>query len=150
MAMHATVSRVPSGALPDSGPPLIVVSAAEGIAPAELYMRHVTAPFECAAGKPMLALIRTQLLSTPDQVAVVAAAWTASVLEIGFEIRRYTGPLAANDPWVALVGVELGKLDPGPYEVAVQTTVLGFRELRHPENATKPTVSAQRFRFTCV
>jgi hypothetical protein len=79
----------------------------------------------------------------------VAASWTASVLNVDLEIRRFEGDLAANDPWIALVSVELGRLKPGAYEVVLRSTVLRFQDLRHPEAATDPTVSEQRFRFEC-
>jgi len=147
--MRTSISTVPTGELPEHGPPLIVVAAEEGLAPPDLYRRHIGAPFGCKARKPTMAVIRTPPLSTPDRVTLVAASWAASVLSVDLEVRRFEGDLAANDPWIALVNLELGSLDPGAYEAVVRSTVLRFQDLRHPEAATDPTVTEQRFRFEC-
>jgi hypothetical protein len=148
-AMHASISVVPTGELPEPGPQFMVVPVQEHLAPVDLYRRHANAPYVCVAHEPAQALIRTPTLSSPDHVRIVAASWTASVLIVELEIRRFEGELAANDPWIALVSVELGRLDPGAYEIVVRSTFLRFLDLRHPETATDPTVSEQRFRFGC-
>jgi hypothetical protein len=127
----------------------MVVPAQEGVAPKDLYRNNANTPFHCAARILALAIMRTQPLASPDQAAVAAASWTGSVLAVDLEIRRYDGYLAANDPWIALVSLELGRLEPGPHEVAVRTTVLHFTDLLHPEAATDPASSEQRFRFEC-
>lgn len=72
-----------------------------------------------------------------------------SLLTVEVEIRQFTGPLAANDPWIALVRVGLGSLQPASYELALRTTVLAFNDLRHPESASGPSTSERRFRFEC-
>ena len=66
------------------------------------------------------------------------------------EIRRFDGPLAANDPWLALVRMDLGSLEPGAYQLVVRETVLHFTELHHPENAVDPAMSERRLSFNCV
>jgi hypothetical protein len=147
--MRTNISPVPTGELLELGPEFVVVPAQEGVASADFYRRYAHAPFSCRAHEPTLAIIRTPPLSTPDRVAVSATSWLASVLTVDLDIRRFDGTLFANDPWIALVSVELGPLDPGAYEVVVRSTVLRFQDLRHPETATDPTVTEQHFRFEC-
>jgi hypothetical protein len=146
--MDTTISRHPSEALPQGGPSVVVV-AQNSVAPAELYRRGMSSPLRCAANVPVVALIRTPLLSSPDVVAAKAGEWTPSLLIVELEIRQFTGPLAANDPWIALVCVGLGSLQPAPYELALRTTVLAFSDLHHPESASGPSTTEQRFRFEC-
>jgi hypothetical protein len=148
--MQVNISPHPFGALPEKGEPFVVVPAEEGVDPLEIYRKHSTAPLRCVARRPMLAILRTPLLATPDRVNVVAASWTAEVLALELEIRRFTGHLAANDPWTALVSVELGTLEPGSYKVSVRTTSLHFAELQRPETAANPIENVQDFRFECT
>jgi hypothetical protein len=146
--MDTSISRHFSDALPQDGPTLLV--AQDSVAPAELYRRGMSSPLRCAAKVPVAALIRTPLLSSPDVVAARAGEWTGSVLTIEVEIRRFTGPLAGNDPWIALVRVGLGSLQPGSYELALRTTVLAFADLHHPESAGGESISGQSFHFECI
>lgn len=145
--MHTDIVRIPSGTLPD-GPSFVVVPAGHGTL-AELYARGTHGVAPGPAGKPMLALMRTDLLATPDRLAVLATSRVGAVFTIELEIKAYRGPLAANDPWIGLVSVDLGSLEPDKYEFAVKTTIRSFDDLRRPENASAPEISERRFRFEC-
>ena len=147
--MEYTISRHPADALPQEGPVFVVCPAQESIAPAELYRRSVGTPLRCAAGSPLAALIRSALLSTPDQIAVKRAEWMGPVLNVDLEIRKFVGDLAANDPWFALVMLQLGRLEPGSYEAVVSSATFNFRELHHPEKGGAPSIARERFRFQC-
>lgn len=147
--MKTSITRHFSDALPEPGTPFMVVPAEDGRPRADLYRNHVNVPLRCAAGLPILALIRTPLLSTPDLVAVLSVCLSGSELTVEVEIRKFTGDLAANDPWIALIGVELGKLEAGKYGAAVITTILQFDDQRDPESAADPVVTEQLFHFEC-
>ena len=147
--MNTSISRHPSDALPAGGPPLVILPAKDALAPDELYRRGISSPLRCPANDRVVALIRTPVLSSPDMVAANAGEWRDRLLTVELEIRSFTGALLANDPWVALVKVEMGSLAPGTYEILARTTRLEFSHRNHPETAGRPSVTEQRWRFEC-
>ena len=144
------VTRVPSGGDLDGGPVIVLVPSGNSVSPADLYRRFKEAPTSCRSQEGIVAIVSTGVLNTPDQVSVTGRRRDGNSFEMSLEIRRFEGPLAANDPWLALVRMELGSLEPGAYQLVVQETVLRFTELHYPERATNPTTSEQRMSFNCV
>lgn len=145
-----SVTSVPSGEGIELGPRMMVVPADQTVATPSLYRRYIKASRSCRAGEPVVAIIRTEMLNTPDRVAVTASRHSGARFAVDIEIRRYDGPLAANDPWVALILVDLDSLEPGTYQLVAQETVLRFTELHQPDRATGPTMTEQHMTFTCV
>ena len=147
--MRTSISTLPSSELPKGGPEFMVAPLQGGATCVDLYRKYAATPFVCHPREPAMAIIRTPVLATPDRVALVSAIWSASVLNVDLNIRRFEGTLFANDPWIGLINVELGSLAIGAYDVFVRSTVLRFRDLTHPEEATGPHFSEQRFHFEC-
>lgn len=148
--INISITSVPSGEGIEFGPRMMVVPAEPGVATTNLYRQHIEAPQACRAREPLVAILRTDMLKTPDRVAVTGSRATDTRFEVDIEIRRYDGPLAANDPWVALISVDLDSLEPGTYQLVLQETVLRFTELHQPDRATNPTTSERRMSFNCV
>jgi hypothetical protein len=99
------------------------------------------------AGKPLVALIRSEPLSTPDQFQVADALRMDRTFRVALERRRFVGALFANVVTVALVEVELGSLNEGLYHMVVVETALEFEDVQHPEKAANPTTSEQTLKF---
>jgi hypothetical protein len=148
--LETSVERIPSdtGLGPDSA--VLVVPAGEGASTADLYRRFSGAPASCRARERVVAIVSTGVLNTPDQVSATGRRRDGNSFEMNLEIRRFEGSLRANDPWIALVRMELGFLEPGTYQLVVQETMLRFMDLHHPERVTDPTTSEQRMSFDCV
>jgi hypothetical protein len=148
--MKSSIAPVPAGGLPAGGPRMMITERHAGLTPLSAYRQHVAAPVQCRAGQPLVAIVRIGPLATPDQVAVIRSQRKGSEFRVAVEIRHYDGALFANDPWIALVQVELGPLMPGAYELWVEETTLRFADLGHPETATGPVTVEQRLRFECA
>lgn len=148
--LEIDITVVPSGGELESGPAIIVVPAGDGASTSNLYRRFREAPASCRPREVVVAIVSTGLLNTPDQVSATGCRRDDNSFELNLEVRRFEGPLAANDPWFALVRMGLGSLEPGAYQLTVQETVLRFMDLHHPERAINPTTSEQRMSFNCV
>jgi len=98
----------------------------------------------------MAAIVSTGALNTPDQVSVTGSRRYRDSFDLDLEIRRFDGPMAANDPWLALIRMELGLLEPGSYRLTVHETAMRFTDIRHPETATEPMTTERSFGFVCV
>ena len=148
--LKTSITSVPSGEGIELGPCMMVVPADQGVPTPSLYRRYIKGSQGCRAREPVVGIVRTKVLNSPDRVAVTGSRHTGTRFAVDIEVRRYDGPLAANDPWVALILVELGSLEPGTYRLVVQETVLRFRELHQPARATDPKATEQHMNFTCV
>ena len=147
--LEVNISHIPSGRGLEEGPAMIVVPSLSGATTAELYVRFGHAPASCRSQEPVAAIASTGLLNSPDRVGVTGTRLDNGVFELALEIRAFNGPLAGNDPWIALVQMELGILHPGAYLLIARKTVLGFSDLHHPEYATNPTSTDERMSFDC-
>jgi hypothetical protein len=149
-SLEIDVTCVPSGGDLEGGPAIMIVPAGDSASTSDLYRQFREAPASCRAREGVVAIVSTGVLNTPDQVSATGRRRDGYGFEMNIEIRRFEGPLAGNDPWLALVRMEIGSLEPGAYQLAVQETVLRFMDLHHPERATNPTTSEQRMSFNCV
>ena len=145
--METEITKFPMEKLLESGPSLLVVPKSVGETPVDRYIQTPNVGETLPSGESLVAIIRIALLSTPDEIKVTGASRDGSTFWIELEKRCYEGQLAGNDPMMALVQVDLGRLARGHYEVVVAETTLGFLDLKHPENAANPTVALQRLRF---
>lgn len=145
--MHTEIARLPADVLPAAGPRLLVVERASGSDPASRYQH---APHALPAATPLVALARSASLATPDQLRVLSASRAGTTFTIELELRSYQGPIAANDPWVALVQADLGSLPPGSYDLIVTQTTLSFHNIRRPDQASSPTATTDQLHFVCT
>jgi hypothetical protein len=148
--MKTDITAIPADNGLELRPRIMVAPLLLGVAVADLYRQFHEAPPVYRVREPMVALLRTEMLNTPDRVAVTGSARTNGTFVVDIEIRRFDGPLAANDPWAAVIRVDLGSLEQGRYSIEMYETVLRFMELHHPERATNPTTSDVRMSFNCV
>lgn len=146
--LETSITPIPSEqGSPDAS--VTVVPADEGVDTAELYRRHTRDSPQCRAQRPSVGLVSTGVLNTPDRVAATGVRRDGR-FEIALELRRFDGPMAANDPWIAVVRAELGRLDQGSYRLNVQQTVLRFTDIEHPELTSDPVVTERSLDFDCV
>jgi hypothetical protein len=148
--LRTSVARIPSDTGSGSDPALFVVPAGAGSSTVDLYRRFSGAPAGCRAREKVVAIASTGVLNTPDQVSASGRRRGRDIFEMSLEIRRFEGSIRANDPWIALIRMELGSLEAGAYQLVVQETARRYTELRHPERATNPTTSERRISFNCV
>ena len=141
------VIRVPGGDGLDEGPLLVVTPVLPGVQPLDLYREAGEDSRCCPSGVACLALVAAGVFNSPDQVHVTG--WEPGDCRFGLDLetRIFTGPLAANDPWLALVRAELGKLATGAYQFSIRETVLRFAELDHPEACNDRTIRERHARF---
>ena len=145
--MKTEIERVPEEELPGHDSSLVVVAKSVGQTPADRYIKHANAGEILPSADSLVSIVRSTLLSTPDEIRVTSVSCDGPTFLIELEMRRYEGDLAANDPTIALVQVELGRLARGDYQVVVTETTLYFMDLKHPENATNPTTKSYQLRF---
>jgi hypothetical protein len=148
--LEINTTRIPSDQGLAGGPLIMVVPSLKSAPTDELYLRFGNAPVSCRSQESVAAIVSTGALNSPDRVAATGGRLDEGVFELVLEIRAFDGPLAANDPWIALVRVELGALKPGEYQFVVRETVLRFTDLDHPESATDPATSERRISFDCL
>ncbi len=149
--MNSTITVVPSGQGFESGPRMMVVLADDGMATADLYREHINhSARSCPAQRPIVALVRTTTQKSPDRVTITGSRRDDNTFIVDVEIRRYDGPLAGNDPWIALIRTELGSLSAGEYALVVQETRLRFTNLHDPDQASDPVTTSERLIFHCV
>jgi len=145
--METEIQRLPLEKLLGHGLPLLVVVKDIGQTPADRYIKYANAREILPSANPLVAIVRSPLLSTPDEIGVIRASHNGQIFSIELEIRHYEGDLAANDETIALVQVELGRLVPGNYQVIVTEATLRFLNLKHPEDAMNPTTKSYQLRF---
>jgi len=148
--LEIDVTRVPFGGDLEDSPAILVVSTGAGASTVDLYKRFRESPERCRSRTRVVAIVSTGVLNTPDQISASGRRRDGSSFEMNLETRRFEGPVAGNDPWVALVRMELGSLEPGAYQLVVKETVLRFAQLHHQERATNPTMSERRMSFKCI
>lgn len=148
--LGTSVEGIPSdtGVGPDAA--VLVVAAVEGTSTVDLYRRFSGVPASCRARERLVAIVSTGVLNTPDQVSATGHRRDGNCFEISLEIRRFEGAIDGNDPWIALIRMELGSLAPGAYQLVVQETVFRFTDLRHPERTTNLATSERRMNFACA
>jgi hypothetical protein len=147
--LETNIVRADPGGGLDTAPGVVVTPLQEESTIADLYARgQATSPYP--AGQPLISIVSVGLLNSPDQVTASGGSSGLQRFEMNVEVRAFTGPLAANDPTIALISMKLGSLEPGSYELAVHCTRLRFREINHPERATSPMTSDRIMTFNCV
>jgi hypothetical protein len=148
--LGTSVEGIPSDTGSGTDPVVLVVAAVEGASTVDLYRRFSGVPASCRARERLVAIVSTGALNTPDRVSATGCRRDSNCFEMSIEIRRFEGAIDGNDPWIALVRMELGSLDPGAHQLVIQETVFRFTEFHHPERATNPATSERRMRFNCV
>src|SRR5262245_37464845 len=132
------------GELPQGGPSIVVVPADAASTPIDRY-RQAGSPGEPKpAGKPLVALVRSGILSTPDTVRVTDSSASGNTFRLTLDMRRYIGPISANVQREAIVEADLGALAAGHYLVVVTRTTREFQDLQHPEQTASPTSVEER------
>jgi hypothetical protein len=94
--MTTDITRLSVQEFPEDGPSLVVVPLDAGDTPAARYLQHATVVDTLPGGRPLVAVVRTAPLSTPDEIRVTGASRDGQTFMITLEIRRYTGALFAN------------------------------------------------------
>jgi hypothetical protein len=128
---------------------MLVVPVGDGASTADLYRQFSGTPARCQAREELVAIVSTIELNTPDQVSATGRQRDGNCFEMSLEIRRFEGSIDANDPWIALVRMDLGCLEPGTYQLVVRETEFRFSEMRHPERANKSSTSERGMSFDC-
>lgn len=129
----ATVERVPVE------PAVVVVEADAG---ATTYARYRAAverkPGALPSRKPLTLIVRLEPFNSPDLVDVTADDFGRRQFGVALDVRRFTGPLAANVVTTPYVEVALGELASGRYHFTIQETVREFADLQQPTVTTAP------------
>jgi len=145
--MNTNRVELKPGELPAGGAAIVVAAADAGATPAERYRSGARSGASLAAGRRLVALVRTGPLSTPDTCEVSDAARDGNTFRLTLDMRRYTGPISANVERELLVEADLGALSPGHYTVVVTTTALEFQDRQHPERTANPSKTEERIDF---
>jgi hypothetical protein len=146
--LEVTVSRTDEAEDAADGRALMVVPALEGSSTADLYSRFSRSPSSCRSNEPVAVIFATRLLNSPD-VLTATGHRDGAVFQMDVQIRAFDGPMAANDPGVALVRMDLGPLERGEYTLVVSETVSHFSDWNHPDRATDPATSEHGMTFYC-
>lgn len=115
-------------------PRVAVAERTAGASPVERFRnreRHASSTSD------LVLIVRLKAINSPDRVTVTKAVRKGTTIDIDIEVRRFTGPLSANDVTEPFVEVELGQLSVGTYDVRVDATTFEFDELERPEAAVK-------------
>ena len=145
--LQTEIVRLPLADLPDDGPRLVVVEIAAGAAVATRYRRAWDTARPLPAGQPLVALVRSTPLSTPDRIHVIDASSDGQRFTINLDIRYYSGDLAANVVTIALVQVMLGSLVPGEYQAIANEATTDLFDLNSPDNTRPATAVAHALGF---
>ena len=145
--MKTDVVDLKWGDLPQDGPPIVVVAADAASTAAGRYRQAGRPGDALPSGKPLVALVRSGVLSTPDTIEVDESSSDGNTFRLTLDLRRYIGPISANVEREALVQAELGALSAGHYTVVVTQTIREFQTIQQPEQAANPTSTEQRFEF---
>jgi hypothetical protein len=133
--------------LPEESPLLVVTYLDTGKTVSARYVSAGGVEQGVTAQQPLVLIIRSGLLSTPDEIKVTEASQDGQTFRIMLEERSYQGQLFANVVTTALVQVRLGHLPIGDYQALVSETKLSFQDIQHPENATNPVTKLHSLRF---
>lgn len=144
-----SLERIPSDTGTGHDPVLLVATAEPSSSTTGLYRRFTGEAAGCRAGENLVVIASTGALNSPDLVAASGRRHSGSAFKMALDIRRYDGPIRANDPWIALVRMDLGSLDGGRYAVVVEQTTRRFTDRQHPERATNPVTIERRLQFNC-
>ncbi len=150
MNLDVAVTRIPSDAEVSSQLEAMVVALSGGTTVEERYRRFHDAPAPCPRRQPAEAIVAVGTLNSPDQVEAAGTRIAPDAFRIALDVRRFDGPLAANDPWTALVSMALGSLEAGSYTLVVQESVSRFTEHNRPETATGRETTEHAIAFECV
>jgi hypothetical protein len=148
--LKTSVLAIPSDTAVGPNAVMLVVPAGEGASSADLYRQFSGSSFICPANEQIVAIVSTGVLNTPDQVSATGRRPEHSSFVMDLEIHRFEGIMRANDPWVALVRMELGCLEPGTYQLVVHETEFRFSEMRRPERANRRATSKREMSFDCT
>jgi len=119
----------------DPDPVVALSTQASGATALERYRAAGRGPW--TSRQRLVLLVRLRDVSSPDLVEVTAER-KGKLVVVAIEVRRYSGPLAANVVTTPLVEVELGRLAAGSYDIRVDETVLEFDDLDRPDLAANP------------
>jgi hypothetical protein len=128
-ALPATVMLV------DPDPVIAIADRASGATAAERY--RAARRGRWTSKQRLVLLVRLREVSSPDLVDVTASR-DGNKIDVAITVRRYSGPLAANEITVPLVEVDLGRLAAGRYDVSVDEVVMDFDDLDRPDLTTNP------------
>jgi hypothetical protein len=144
-----TIVKIPVTELPN-GKAVVVVAreVSETITARYLHGARTSGPLP--SGNALVAIIRSEELSSPDEIKVSGYKRDGEKFEIVLQQQKYTGALAANVVAEALIEIELGSLRKGTYEVAVTTIAFSFNDIRHPEKAVQLGTGLQVLHFVVV
>ena len=129
--LEPKIERIPFDAAITSDSVVQVVPIEAGDSAVDLYRRFGGVSNACRAGEDVAAIVSTAILNTPDHVSATGGRRDDVTFEIEVEIRRFDGPIRANDPWIALIRMDLGPLHAGVYELIVRETEFRFSEMGH-------------------
>src|SRR5262249_16982592 len=145
--MQTGRTELSTSELPPGGAAIVVAPAPAGTAPAERYRRASSAGSPLPAGTPLVALVRSGALSTPDTVEVRESSRDGDTFRLTLDVRRYTGPISANVEREVLVEADLGSLPAGQYAVVVTTTTVEFQDQQHPDRSGNLSTADGRLEF---
>ena len=145
--MNTSRVELEPGELPTGGASIVVAATDAGSTPADRYRNGARPARPLAAGKRLVALVRSGRLSTPDTCEVSDTSRDGNTFRLTLDVRRYTGPIAANVERELLVEADLGALSAGHYAVVVTTTALDFQDRQHPERTANPSKTEERVEF---
>lgn len=145
--MDAHVVYLSPGELADDGPRAGVVEQTAGPDAAARYAA-VGEQADVRQDVPLVALIRTPVLTSEDTVRVLEAEWEGKEVKVVVEVRTYTGALFANVSRLGLVEVVLGECSAGAYTLIVVERTVPFEDLAHPERTGSATTETARYSFS--
>jgi len=143
------IVKVPPADLP-KGKDVVVVPRGIATTTAGRYQQGVQASDSLPAGQDLVAVIRSEELSSPDQITVTSHEQAGEKFKVVLRHLRYTGALAANVVTVALLEIELGSLSAGTYQVEVTTNVFTFGDINRPQDTAPSGTKLQTASFTVV
>lgn len=133
--------------------PRIVVVAADRIDDDDDLLAHYVSASSvegaCQAESAIATIIRSERLNSPDRITVTGVERRPGGLRVEVQIQRYAGPMAANDPWFALISLEFGLPKAGVNEVLLSETTREFADSAVGEPIRVGNVE-HRLRFTCL
>ena len=145
--MNTEVVDLETGDLPQDGPSIVVAAADAASTPAGRYRQAGRPGDALPSGRPLMVLVRSGVLSTPDTVQVSDSSIDGHTFRLTLDISRYVGPISANVERETLVQADLGALAPGLYSVVVARTTREFENMQQPERAANPTSAEDRLEF---
>ncbi len=114
----------------------------------EQYFSAPPAEAACKAEGAVAVLVRSARLNSPDRLVVTDVERAPGRLRVTFEITRFTGPMAANDPWFALVCLDMDRPQSGSNEILLTETTLSGAD-PPGDGAVPVSRHEERLRFAC-